>query len=261
MPPASPDLLRGASRSVEHLHSRQCVLGEHRWRRASSQRVLDALVEREPPPWFALNRRTGISAHDPAPPVGRLGAKAGCIRTQTGPERILLSVQMLHDVRALTAENAKTRTRGRGDGAGPEMRLHTRRVVQRDENVVVGAATERADLAVDVQHRSEEGERLVDEVCTQVEQHATSLRGGRDIAPRTRVGSRSPPFEARLKTVDPAESSLVQELAQRQLVGIPAAVVERNEHATPCRRMVDERARVRRVDGHGLFNNNSQPSV
>jgi hypothetical protein len=86
------------------------------------------------------------------------------------------------------------------------------RVVLEGEKVVVvhlGAGASNIELGVDLTHRPEELESLVDEVTAEVVQQAAPLGSSGSLAPAA-ARLRPPALEPGLKTVHPSEPPLSQ---------------------------------------------------
>ena len=103
---------------------------------------------------------------------------------------------------------------------------------ERDEHVVddVDLRMPAIELGVDVAGRAEQHQRLIDEVDHQVEEQALAALAGALDGP-ARLRRRPPALVARLEAVDGAERALAQQPLQRQDVGVPAAVLERDGEA------------------------------
>src|SRR3954470_4253220 len=101
-----------------------------------------------------------------------------------------------------------------------------------NEGVVAhrGAGSAAVDLGIYALGGAEEEERLVDQVRAQVVEHAARLLGRIQLAPGARANLRSPALEAGLEPVHLAERALLDQLADREEVAVPAAVVEDGQH-------------------------------
>jgi hypothetical protein len=111
------------------------------------------------------------------------------------------------------------------------MRADARFVLEGEEVVVVhlGALASDVELGIDLPHRPEELQRLVDKVAAEVEQQAAALLGARALAPAV-PGLRPPALEARLEAMHPSQSPLLDQPSQREEVPVPAAVLEHRHH-------------------------------
>jgi hypothetical protein len=115
-------------------------------------------------------------------------------------------------------------------------------MLEREEGVVVRRAPAPVqDLAVDVAHRPEQGQGLVDQVGAEVEQHAAALGRGRRIAPGLAPELRPPALEARLEAQHLAEPARVDQAPQGELLGVPAAIVEDGQRHPGALGLLDQR--------------------
>ena len=85
-------------------------------------------------------------------------------------------------------------------------------MLEGEEVVVVhlGALASEVELRIDLPHRPEELERLVDKVAAEVEQQAAALLSVRAFAPAA-PGLRPPALEARLEAVHPSQPPLLEQ--------------------------------------------------
>ena len=90
-----------------------------------------------------------------------------------------LSIHAELDVGALVAEDAEAWAGLGLKRAHPQMQSNPRRVRERDKRVIVDvdASAATIELSVHVCHGPEEHERLVDAVCTDVEEQAAGFSG------------------------------------------------------------------------------------
>ncbi len=112
------------------------------------------------------------------------------------------------------------------------MRTHAGLVQQRDERLVVAHAA----LAQHGEFRARDGRRteklqgLIDEVAAEVEGDARPFRCCRGVLPAV-AQPRRPPLEGRFEPVHPAESSLLEQLANGEKVPVPATILEDDERS------------------------------
>ncbi len=134
---------------------------------------------------------------------------------------------------------------------------HPGAVSEREEVVVVpGQATAARDLRIYGRDWAEQMQRLIDQVAAEVQQQAAAVRGRVALAPCVRTGLRAPALESRLVAQHVAQGAVSDQLDERQLVRVPAAVLERGQqHAAPlgvCDQLIGLRGveRQRLVDDH-----------
>ena len=105
-----------------------------------------------------------------------------------------------------------------------------RGVAQRDEDIVLGGQPPASlHLGVDVGDSAEQRQRLVHEMATEVQQQPASLGGGQVLAPRARLGRRPPALEARFVADHISQVAAGEQAHEREMVGVPAAVLEHRE--------------------------------
>jgi hypothetical protein len=132
--------LGAVARCVEDLEALDGILGGHRRRRAVTQTTVHTRIEITPPSRDAGDRFASVTANQPAPALGGLRTERRLVRSMAGAERILLPVEMIHQVRGAAAQHLQSRARCRGNPVGPEMGDQAWLVVQSQEDVVVGTA-------------------------------------------------------------------------------------------------------------------------
>ncbi len=134
-------------------------------------------------------------------------------------------------------------------------------MLQRDEGVVVctRSLAQRADLCVDVLHLSQELDRLVDEVGSQVVED-TRAGGAGTVFPGPGLG-RLPPLEAGLEAAHLTELVGVDEATQGEVVTVPATVLEGGEGAAGAFREGDQRIPLLARDGEWLVDDDVQPGL
>ena len=99
-------------------------------------------------------------------------------------------------------------------------------MAQGDECVVIRrSAAAGIDVRVNAADRAEQSERLVNEVTAEVEQHTSAL-ASRILSPLASFDLWAPALKARLIPSDPPECSLGDQAPQRELIGVPAAVLK-----------------------------------
>ncbi len=97
-----------------------------------------------------------------------------------------------------------------------------------EEHVVVhlGAGPAAVDLGVHLLDRSEQHERLIDQVAPEVVQHPAGLLAVAALAPGTRAHLGPPALEARLEAPHLAQAVFGEQPAHGEEVAVPAPVVE-----------------------------------
>ena len=226
---------RARTRGVEDASGGDRVGGGHRRITFTADRGRERAVERGP---RTRHRRHDldvvvVAPHDPAPPRARLRAPliAERARRVAGDERRLLSVhRAVDDIGRLGAGHAEPRSRRRLPPTPPVVRPGTARVGERDEHVVVEAVVADVPFGVDRVDRTEDDQRLVDEVAPEVEQRAATGR--------LRTTERREPFEAALEPRDVPEPPALDEVPECEEVGVPPPVLVRREHEPPLRRQL-----------------------
>ena len=217
------------ARGFEHVHHRHGLGGGDGRRRPGRQRLRHAGVEARIVAGLALDGPDRVPGAEPAPVRLGLAAPAGAARRRAGEQRVLLRVHAVLHERPGAAEDVQARTADADRGAGEQVRAHAVRVGEREEHVVhdVDLRVAAIEFGVDVARRAEQQQRLIDEVDHEVEQQALAA-GARAIDGPARFGRRPPALVARLEAVHRAERAFPQQPLQRQDVGIPAPVLERN---------------------------------
>jgi hypothetical protein len=122
-------------------------------------------------------------------------------------------------------------------------------VPQRHEGVVVGlcSRTDAVQLGVDLGHRSEQGQRLVDQMAAQVIEQPAGLGRVAELPPAA-LELRTPALEPRLEAVHPAQPTRADQLGDGAEVAVPAAVLE---HAQQQSGLLREPGQVQRLPGGG----------
>ena len=113
----------------------------------------------------------------------------------------------------------------------------------------LGPRALQGEVGVDGVGRAEEAEGLVDEVGAEVVPQATA--GDRGLAPAL-ADLRAEAVEAGFERQDLAERAIGDEAAQREEVGVPAAVVEHREDAAGARGETGEPLRLGQCEREGL---------
>ena len=190
----------------------------------------------EPAPVTALagHRHAGVAGDQPpAMGVGLDAPVRDGVRTLPCAEPVLLGVQPGEHERRLGAEHPQPRPGRAGHRRGPQVADRARGMAQSDEDVVVGRQpTTGVDLGVDLGDGAEQCERLVGEMAAEVQQQPSALAGGLRLAPGPRLGRRAPALEPRLVADDLSQVAAVQQAPEREVIGVPAAVLEhRQQHA------------------------------
>jgi len=115
--------------------------------------------------------------------LGRCGAVLRVVGRYPGSELLLLRVEPPLGVRGSRAEDAEPVPSLRDEAAHPEMRANARLMDEGDERVVVVDAVvapgQQLAVCLGLDDRTEELDRLVDEVRAEVVRHAAALRTGR----------------------------------------------------------------------------------
>ena len=148
------------------------------------------------------------------------------------------------------AQSVRGQRRGRHQRAGVQHHAQAR-VAQLHVEVVggLGAVALLGQVGVHRQRCAEQLHGLVDQVRAQVVPQAAAGAGA--VAPA--IGHlRAEPVEVRVQFGDFAQRAAIEQGAQREEVGVPAAVVEHAEHAAGCRGRVDHGLRLGRVEGERL---------
>ena len=217
------------ARGFEHVHHRHALGGGDGRRRPGRQRVRHAGVEARVVAGLALDGADRVPGAEPAPVRLGLAPPAGAARRRAGEQRVLLRVHAVLHERPGAAEDVQARPADADRGAGEQVRAHAVRVGEREEHVVhdVDLRVAAIELGVDVARRAEQQQRLIDEVDHEVEEQALAAGAGALDGP-ARFGRRPPALVARLEAVHRAERALPQQPLQRQDVGIPAPVLERD---------------------------------
>ena len=124
---------------------------------------------------------------------------------------------------------------------------------EREEHVVhdVDLRVAAIELGVDVARRAEQQQRLVDDVDHEIEEQALAAGAGALDGP-ARLRRRTPALVARLEAVHGAERALPQQPLQRQDVGVPAPVLERDRQPPVARGERRQLARLVRADRERL---------
>ena len=175
-----------------------------------------------------------VAVHDPAPPRRRLRAPliAERARRVAGDERRFLSVhRAVDDIGRLGAGHAEPRSRRRLPPTPPVVRPGAARVGERDEHVVVEAVVADVPFGVDRVDRTEDDQRLVDEVAPEVEQRAAT----RPASDHRAGENRSKRLSNRATLPEPPA---LDEVPECEEVGVPPPVLVRRQHEPALRRQL-----------------------
>ncbi len=163
----------------------------------------------------------------PTPAALRILAKARVAWSLPSGQRGLLRVKAPFRVARPVPEHTEPRPKVRCRGTHPQVRPSPGRVMERDEGIVVhlGARATPIGLGVDARHGSEEGQGLVDEVGPEIEEDAAGLFGRTTLA-KPGLDLRAPALEARFESSHGPQRAFFDELPDREVVAVPAAVLE-----------------------------------
>src|SRR5690606_7714551 len=175
-------------------------------------------------------------------------------------ERRGVVLERRHDVRAGRPEHARPRAGRADDGAGPEPAHHrvpvgVRGVVEREEDVVLGRGRVRAELRADARDAPEEPGHRVHEVRPHVEEEAAA--DGVVLLPAL-LRHRAPALPAPLERVHATEVAALQHGLQRELLRVPAAVLEHRERRARLLGRRDDRAGLRRAERERLVHDDGR---
>ena len=164
--------------------------------------------------------------------VGRRGARN---------ERRLLTVEPVDHVAGGRAEHAEARAGPRREAAHREVGARAVVVQQREERLVGAHAARAQDrqLRRGQRRRAEQLQRLVDQVTAEVEHDPGALARGRRVLPAL-PELRRPALERRLEAMHLAERARSDDLADREEISVPAAILEDDERPLGGRRGSDE---------------------
>src|SRR5436305_4786324 len=136
------------------------------------------------------------------------------------PERVFLHVESVLHIRGATAEHLKPWSRLRSNEAHHEVRSHSADVRQREKHIVVRLeTTAEVELRIDGGHRSEEYQRLIDEVRSDVVQQPARL-ARIALLPPTSLGCRTPTLESRLEAIHASERAVRRQAPNGEEVAV-----------------------------------------
>lgn len=135
-------------------------------------------------------------------------------------------------------------------------------MVQCEECVIIGGGERPAagDLRVDVLHRAEQLECLVDDVRTEVEDDPATLAVGAGGLPRQRL-LRLESLEPGLETVHLSEVTAFHQPADGEEVAVPAPVLEDGQHEALLRGLRHQGPTAPGCQGEGLVHDDVQTGV
>ncbi len=137
---------------------------------------------------------------------------------------------------------------------------HAGSVVQDEEHVVVHLFVRATHLQFREPHagRTEQQQRLVDQVRAEVEKHSAAVRGSGVRLPG--LGDlRGPAFKTGLKTGDRAQRLPGQQLLHSEEVAVPAPVLEDRQHAAQPLCEADQFLPFGAPDGERLVHHHVEP--
>ena len=107
----------------------------------------------------------------------------------------------------------------------------------------------------------EQQARLVHEMHAQVEEHPSPVVGRHLFSPRAGSGLGTPALETRLVADHVTEGPVGDEAAQREVLGVPTAVVEHGEHDAGLGGPLDQATGLRRVGSQRFLDHDGQAGI
>jgi hypothetical protein len=157
------------------------------------------------------------------------------------------------------AEHAESRTALRGKGAHEEVRAHATVVCERDEGVIVDLHARPTTIELRVHRASwtEQHERLVDEMTSQIEQQPTGVLRRATLAPVVPRG-RAPALEPRLEPQGVPQCAFSQQTAEREKISIPSPILEHGHQTVLLFRLGHDCLGFGNAGGEWLVDNHVQ---
>src|SRR5450830_1259931 len=239
-------LPRRLARGIEHRRGPHGIPRVDRHRPTDGEPAHDRAIEVGGGTGRARDRDALCPTHEPA--LVRLAGVVvlGVRDVVHDRERRRLGLERRHEVGPRVAQHTGART-GRPDQcAGLQVAVHLDSVrpcgvLQGEEHVVVDGRRERAKLGVDGDDGTEQLDCRVDEVRAEIEQQ--TARDDVELLPAM-LRDGTPPLPAPLEGVDVAELPRVEHPAERELFGVPSAVLEDRQPAAVRLRGACELSRV-----------------